>query len=90
MATNEMKGTQAFQDTIQAYLDRKAENDATAATLGSPSAISKINRSFTIAEIPTDLRHLIQPGFLKIFGRHRHLWELTHTTIRRIFRNFAF
>ena len=28
MATNEMKGTQAFQDTIQAYLDRKAENDA--------------------------------------------------------------
>ena len=28
MAPNEMKGTQAFQDTIQAYLDRKAENDA--------------------------------------------------------------
>ena len=28
MATNEMKGTQAFQDTIQSYLDRKAENDA--------------------------------------------------------------
>ena len=38
MATNETKGTRAFNDTIKAYLEERAENDALfAVKLANPS-----------------------------------------------------
>ena len=74
MATNEMKGTQAFQDTIQAYLDRKAENDAL-------FAVKYANPSKSISECCADIIGEVQKsgciGFSdsEIYGWATHYYE---------------
>ena len=52
MATNEMKGSQAFQDTIREYLENKAENDALfAVKYANPSKTIEGCTQFIFSEV---------------------------------------
>lgn len=49
---NEMKGTQAFQDTIREYLESKAENDALfAVKYANPSKTIEDCAKFIFSEV---------------------------------------
>lgn len=74
MAARENKGTQAFNDTIKAYLERRAENDAL-------FAIRFANPSKSMKDCVTYIINQVQKsgcnGFAddEIFGMAMHYWE---------------
>ena len=74
MATNENKGTRAFNDTIKAYLETRAENDAL-------FAVRLANPSKSVEDCVTYIINQVQKsgcnGFSddEIFGMAVHYWE---------------
>ena len=74
MATNEHKGTRAFNDTIKAYLETRAENDAL-------FAVRLANPSKSVEDCVTYIINQVQKsgcnGFSddEIFGMAVHYWE---------------
>ena len=74
MASNTMKGTQSFQDTIKAYLETMAENDAL-------FAVKYANPSKSVSDCCTFIINQVQKsgcnGFAddEIFGMAVHYWE---------------
>ena len=74
MATNETKGTRAFNDTIKAYLEARAENDAL-------FAIKFANPSKSMEDCVTYIINQVQKsgcnGFddAEIYGMAVHYWE---------------
>ena len=74
MATKENKGTQAFNDTIKAYLEERAENDAL-------FAVKFANPSKSVDDCVTYILNQVQKsgcnGFAddEIFGMAIHYWE---------------
>lgn len=74
MASNTMKGTQSFQDTIKAYLETMAENDAL-------FAVKYANPSKSVSDCCTYIINQVQKsgcnGFAddEIFGMAVHYWE---------------
>ena len=74
MATKENKGTQAFNDTIKAYLEERAENDAL-------FAVKFANPSKSVDDCVTYILNQVQKsgcnGFEddEIFGMAVHYWE---------------
>ena len=74
MATKENKGTQAFNDTIKAYLEERAENDAL-------FAVKFANPSKSVDDCVTYILNQVQKsgcnGFEddEIFGMAVHFWE---------------
>lgn len=74
MATKENKGTQAFNDTIKAYLEERAENDAL-------FAVRFANPSKSVEDCVTYIINQVQKcgcnGFEddEIFGMAVHFWE---------------
>lgn len=72
--TRENKGTQAFSDTIKAYLEQRAENDAM-------FAIRFANPSKSMEDCVTYIINQVQKsgcnGFAddEIFGMAMHYWE---------------
>ena len=74
MANNTMKGTQSFQDTIKAYLETMAENDAL-------FAVKYANPSKSLSDCCTYIINQVQKsgcnGFAddEIFGMAVHFYE---------------
>ena len=74
MASNAMKGTQSFQDTIKAYLETMAENDAL-------FAVKYANPSKSVSDCCTFIINQVQKsgcnGFAddEIFGMAVHFYE---------------
>lgn len=74
MATNETKGTRAFNDTIKAYLEARAEDDAL-------FAIKFANPSKSMEDCVTYIINQVQKsgcnGFddAEIYGMAVHYWE---------------
>ena len=74
MASNTLKGTQSFQDTIKAYLETMAENDAL-------FAVKYANPSKSVSDCCTYIINQVQEsgcnGFAddEIFGMAVHYWE---------------
>lgn len=74
MASNTMKGTQSFQDTIKAYLETMAENDAL-------FAVKYANPSKSVSDCCTFIINQVQKsgcnGFAdeEIFGMAVHYYE---------------
>lgn len=74
MATNTMKGTQAFQDTIAQYLMKRAENDPMVAVrLANPSKTMEQCCAYIIGEV----KKSGCCGFTddEIFGWAMHYWD---------------
>lgn len=74
MATNTMKGTQAFQDTIAQYLMARAENDPMVAVkLANPSKTMAQCYAYIIGEV----KKSGCCGFTddEIFGWAMHFWD---------------
>ena len=74
MASNTMKGTQSFQDTIKAYLETMAENDALfAVKYGNPSKSVSDCCTFIINQVQKSGCN----GFAdeEIFGMAVHYYE---------------
>lgn len=74
MATNTMKGTQAFQDTIAQYLMTRAENDPLVAVrLANPSKTMEQCCAYIIGEV----KKSGCCGFTddEIFGWAMHFWD---------------
>lgn len=74
MATNTMKGTQAFQDTIAQYLMARAENDPLVAVrLANPSKTMEQCCAYIIGEV----KKSGCCGFTddEIFGWAMHFWD---------------
>ena len=74
MATKENKGTRAFNDTIKAYLEERAENDAL-------FAVKFANPSKSVEDCVTYILNQVQKsgcnGFedAEIYGMAVHYWE---------------
>lgn len=74
MATKENKGTRAFNDTIKAYLEEKAENDAL-------FAVKFANPSKSVEDCVTYILNEVKKsgcnGFddAEIYGMAVHYWE---------------
>ncbi len=74
MATKENKGTRAFNDTIKAYLEERAENDAL-------FAVKFANPSKSVEDCVTYIINQVQKsgcnGFedAEIYGMAVHYWE---------------
>ena len=74
MASNTMKGTQSFQDTIKAYLEKRADNDAL-------FAIRFANPSKSVEDCVTYILNQVKKsgscGFMdeEVYGMAVHYWE---------------
>lgn len=74
MATNTMKGTQAFQDTIAQYLMTRAENDPLVAVrLANPSKTMEQCCAYIIGEVKKSGCCVFTDD--EIFGWAMHFWD---------------
>ena len=86
MATNSMKGTQAFQDTIAQYLMARAEKDPMfAVRLANPSKTMEQCCAFIIGEV----KKSGCCGFTddEIFGWAMHFWDEPEIEVSNIATN---
>ena len=86
MATNTMKGTQAFQDTIAQYLMARAENDPLVAVrLANPSKTMEQCCAYIIGEV----KKSGCCGFTddEIFGWAMHFWDEPEIEVSNIATN---
>lgn len=86
MATNTMKGTQAFQDTIAQYLMARAENDPLVAVkLANPSKTMEQCCAYIIGEV----KKSGCCGFTddEIFGWAMHFWDEPEIEVGNIATN---